>query len=194
VFKDQIWRFKSRFGRLYALLAAPRGGVCAEVGVWQGAFSARLVQLRAPRELHLIDPWHFEASLPERMYGGSEAKSQDDMDAIMASVVDRFSGNACVNIHRGKSADLVKLFPDAHFDWVYIDGDHSYDAVLSDLNAWFSKVKPGGRIVCDDYVWVDEARVQSVKAAIETFLKAHPGLKTRLVLGQFLIKTTRAEN
>lgn len=171
-------------------MAAPRGGVCAEVGVWAGGFSARIIQLRKPREVHLIDPWQFEPSLPERMYGGAVASSQAYMDDLMASVAARFAGNPSVKLHRSTSIEAAQRFADNYFDWVYLDGDHSYDSVLADLNAWFPKVKIGGRIVCDDYTWVDEKRTQSVKAAVDTFLRANPGHKGRLVFGQFLIRRT----
>jgi hypothetical protein len=188
ILKDQIQAFKSRPGRLYALLTVPRGGVCAEVGVWAGGFSSRIVQLRKPRELHLIDPWQFVPSLPERMYGGSVASSQTYMDDLMASVVDRFANNKSVKVHRASSIEAARNFPDGHFDWIYLDGDHSYEAVLADLRAWFPKIKVGGKIVCDDYTWIDETRTRSVKAAVETFLEANPDHRGRLVFGQFLIR------
>jgi hypothetical protein len=184
----QIQAFKSRPGRLYALLAAPRAGVCAEIGVWAGGFSRRIVQLRKPSELHLIDPWQFVPSLPERMYGGSVASSQSYMDNLMASVVERFASNPSVKIHRSTSLEAVRHFHDCYFDWIYLDGDHSYEAVLADLNAWFPKVKIGGLIVCDDYTWVDESRTRSVKNAVHAFLDSHPDHKGQLFLGQFLIR------
>ena len=188
ILRDFIWALKSRIGRLYALYSAPRDGVLAEIGVWQGGFSRRILQLRKPRELHLIDPWLFVASLPERMYGGSVAKGQSDMDAIMASVVNQFADRPEVRVHRSTSIEAATRFAERYFDWVYIDGDHSYDAVLSDLNVWFPKLKVGGKIVLDDYTWQDESRTLSVKAAAEKFVLANPGHKTRLVQGQFLIQ------
>jgi hypothetical protein len=147
---------KRRIGRFYALLSVPRDAVCAEIGVWRGEFSARLIKYRAPRELHLIDPWKFDSRFPGRLYGGMGAKSQADMDAIMSSVAYRFSNNKRVVIHRGVSLEVAKNFPDDYFDYVYVDGDHSYEGALADLNAWFTKLKAGGKIVCDDYAWVDE--------------------------------------
>jgi hypothetical protein len=186
--KDFVWALKSRIGRLYALYAAPRGGVLAEIGVWQGGFSRRILQLRKPRELHLIDPWLFVPSLPERMYGGSVAKGQSDMDAIMASVVKQFADSPAVRVHRDTSLEAAKRFTERYFDWVYIDGDHSCGAVLSDLNTWFPKLKIGGTVVLDDYTWQDESRTLSVKAAAEKFISDNPGHKTRLVQGQFLIQ------
>jgi hypothetical protein len=191
--KYQAQALKSRPGRIFALLVAPSGGICAEVGVWAGGYSARILQFRRPRELHLIDPWLFVPSLPERMYGGAVAPDQTYMDNLMLSVADRFSGNPEVELHRITSVEAAQKFRDCYFDWIYLDGDHSHDAVLNDLNAWFPKLKIGGVILCDDYTWVDEAKIRSVKTAVHAFLEANPGLKGRLVFGQFLIRKTRPD-
>jgi predicted O-methyltransferase YrrM len=48
-------------------------------------------------------------------------------------------------------------------DLVFIDGDHSEDAVLRDLHFWFRKVRRGGQILGDDY-WME-----SVSRAVEKF-------------------------
>ena len=42
------------------------------------------------------------------------------------------------------SVDFAKGFEDASLDFVFIDGDHSYDQVLADMRAWLPKVKDGG--------------------------------------------------
>ena len=36
---------------------------------------------------------------------------------------------------------------------LHIDGNHAYESVAADAEAWVPKVKPGGWIVFDDYVW-----------------------------------------
>ena len=133
-----FWMFRRRVLRD----AGPgRGGVCAEIGVWKGDFSRRIIDFLTPKELHLIDPWAFVPDLPNRWYGGAFARSQDDMDAIHRSVQERFSAEPAVRVHRGSSLDLATQFADGYFDWVYIDGDHSRQAVLCDLRAWHSKVR-----------------------------------------------------
>ena len=34
---------------------------------------------------------------------------------------------------------------------VFIDAEHTYDALSKDLRAWYRTVKPGGVIACHDY-------------------------------------------
>jgi len=50
------------------------------------------------------------------------------------------------------SVDAADDFPDRTFDWIYVDGDHTYDAVLSDLETFAPKVKQDGLILGHDYV------------------------------------------
>ena len=38
-----------------------------------------------------------------------------------------------------------------YFDFIYVDGDHSYEAVLADLLAWYPKLKKFGVMCGDDY-------------------------------------------
>ena len=164
----------------------PRNAVCAEIGVWKGEFSQQIKNLTRPKELTLIDPWAFQPSFPNRMFGGSVATSQDDMDAIYQSVVSQFAYET-VKILRMNSTDAAAQFPDSYFDWVYVDGNHYYEYVLSDLQTWLPKVRPGGFLTGDDYLWHDDNGRQSVKAAVTEFLNATPGLSVTVIGDQFII-------
>ena len=155
-------------GELLALL--PSGAVCAEIGVWKGDFSQLILELCQPRELHLVDPWEFAPNFPKRWYGGAKAKSQNDMDDIWRSVMQRFGMLPSVTIHKRKSTEFAAECPDGYFDWIYVDGDHSYAAVLEDLECWYPKLKRGGYISGDDYYWRDENQDYSVRRAVEWFV------------------------
>ena len=110
------------------------------------------------------------------------------MDAIFASVVERFRQNQVVSIHRACSAQAVGNFDDHYFDWIYIDGDHSFESVLNDLKLWSPKVKSNGVIALDDYYWMDENHQPSVKLAIEAFLANNRVTTAKCLQGQFLIR------
>lgn len=47
--------------------------------------------------------------------------------------------------------EASKEFPDEWLDFVFIDADHSEDAVLDDIRCWKPKVKPGGWLGGHDY-------------------------------------------
>ena len=49
------------------------------------------------------------------------------------------------------SVDAATLFPDQYFDLVFIDADHHYEEVLSDIKAWWPKIKKGGVLSGHDY-------------------------------------------
>ena len=56
-----------------------------------------------------------------------------------------------VYIHKGFSNDILKNIPDSYFDFMYIDADHTYEAVKKDLELCKIKTKPGGIIAGHDY-------------------------------------------
>jgi len=134
----------------------PEDSFGAEIGVWRGDFSARLLSEVRPARLHLIDPWRFESDSEYQCacYGGAVAKNQAEMDKIYEGVLRRFASEidaGLVFVHRGPSAQAGMKFPDAYFDWVYIDGNHFYEYVKRDLEVFATKLKPGGVLAGDDY-------------------------------------------
>jgi SAM-dependent methyltransferase len=108
----------------------PKGGVCAEIGTQIGNFARQILTLMKPAKLHIFDidftPFdhaHFEPAIQR----------------------------GTVELHQGDSSSLLSALPDRSFDFIYIDGDHSYDGVVKDLAAAANKIKDDGWIVCNDY-------------------------------------------
>ena len=153
----------------------PKNAVGAEIGVWRGDFSARIIAGAQPKVLHLIDPWlHAEGgSHANSLYGRS---SQDQMDEIHDHVRARFAkhideGN--VLIHRGSSEAILSSMEDDCLDYIYIDGDHAYDGVRKDIELAYRVVRPGGLICLDDHYlgrWWEDGIVR----AVNEFLGRYP--------------------
>jgi Methyltransferase domain len=134
----------------------PEGSIGAEIGVYEGDFSRRILRLVRPNRLHLVDPWVYEGASEYRhsLYGGRRGVDQRHLDQRYQAVVARLQGEvACgqVRIHRQSSEEASAIFEDAYFDWVYIDGNHTYAGVLSDLTRYYPKVRRDGLLTGDDY-------------------------------------------
>lgn len=143
--------------REFILRRMPSRGVVAEIGVDLGDFSEKILALNRPRELHLIDPWSAESGeYRQRQPEGAGSNSPRQLATVarFAVVRDRFASEidgGGVKLHRANSEVAASEFPDNFFDWIYIDGNHSYEAVRQDLELYWRKLKRGGFIVCDDY-------------------------------------------
>lgn len=132
----------------------PSGTCGAEIGVAQGGFSATILERAKPSKLHLVDAWQHQSV--EHLSTDVHNRSQSEQDARHATVLDRFAREIAagqVVVHRSFSHDAAVLFPDAHFDWIYIDGDHSEQGCTRDLESFLPKVKPDGLIMGHDYTW-----------------------------------------
>jgi SAM-dependent methyltransferase len=108
----------------------PKLGRIAELGTARGDFARHILAVCDPAKLHLIDI---------------------DLSMVDAQV----AADPRVVATRGYSHDVIASFPDGHFDWIYVDADHSYAGVSRDIAAAAPKVKPGGFLVFNDFAHVD---------------------------------------
>ncbi|MGF1482303.1 MAG: class I SAM-dependent methyltransferase [Cyanophyceae cyanobacterium] len=174
--------------RIKLLRKLPKKAIGAEIGVWKGGFSSKIIEITVPKELHLIDPWLFQSEFSERMYGGKVAKKQEDMDEIYQAVRDQFKDNTRVVIHRGFSEAVLAEFEDNYLDWVYIDGNHYYEYVCKDLELSFFKVKSGGIIAGDDYTWGAKNGFPVAKAVQDFVKEKKLENKLEIISSQFIIR------
>lgn len=115
--------FSDRHVMMRALATGERG---AEIGVQHGNFARFMLSELPVKELHLFE-------MNTALISGDVA------------------GDARVVLHAGDSSQNLLRLPDDHFDWIYIDGDHSYAGALKDARVAVSKVRPGGVLFFNDY-------------------------------------------
>lgn len=120
------------------LTVLPSGGVVAELGVDQGAFSAAILGRNQPEQLHLVDIWG-----DARYNEGKALQVRERFAPELAS--------GRVQITRALSLEAADRFADETFDWIYIDTDHSYATTIAELRTWAPKVKANGFIAGHDY-------------------------------------------
>jgi SAM-dependent methyltransferase len=116
--------------RLALIDRLPKGGVVAELGTFKGDFAREILARTAPHKLHLIDI-DFSGTDP------------------------RVLADSRVTQHNGLTHEIIASFPDGHFDWIYVDADHSYAGVVRDAAASAAKLKPGGYLIFNDFAHID---------------------------------------
>ncbi|WP_319024820.1 class I SAM-dependent methyltransferase [Nisaea sediminum] len=117
-----------------------------------GAFSEAILRNGRAAKAHLIDPWIFQDR--EDYLVDPTNGNQDIHTARYDLVAKRFASEVAagqVVIHRDFSENILPHFPDGYFDWIYVDGMHTKDAVLRDLRLAWAKIKRDGFVLGHDY-------------------------------------------
>jgi hypothetical protein len=163
--------------RVKMLEQMPKGGRCAEIGVWNGGFSGVILDVTTPSELVLIDPWDLLSDQGTEEWTHKKHQDHQEMNRMFQNVQSTYDHIPQVTIRKGFSAEVLASFPDEYFDWIYIDGNHLYEFVRRDVELGFKKVKPGGIIAGDDFFWKRDGRMH-VKDAVLDEMRAQ-GMRNR---------------
>lgn len=107
-----------------------------EIGVREGINAQNYLDELNIGNLYLIDVW--------KSYEGFERIKNTEWNYL--KVLNKFANNSKIHILRGFSNIMCIYIPDYYLDFVYIDGNHSYDYVINDLNLYNDKVKKNGLI------------------------------------------------
>ena len=122
----------------------PSGIIMAEIGCWAGESTLMFLRSGKIKQLYAIDLWRkdwageLEGS-PEFLARVKTVYSQ--MDQAEESFNKRMNGFDVVKM-KMTFQEAEKQLP--KLDFVYIDADHRYEAVLKDIQTAKRLVKPGG--------------------------------------------------
>jgi len=156
IVKRHIGCSRRAFGRLCTKRKYEIG---VEVGVLRGTFSEFLLKNTDLKKLYCVDLWDEEHSCEEEI----------SAEEIFKEAAKRLSAYGDrVTILRYESVLAARLFEDKSIDFIYIDADHSYSAVVTDLQEWMPKVRIGGMLAGHDFQ--DVGRTKQVSKALETVI------------------------
>lgn len=146
-------------------------GIGAEIGVKEGKFSKILLNGWHGCKLYLIDPWEEQ---DKSVYDENIHDHQSDY----SKTTENLKGLAGrYEIIKQYSSSAHSHFSKNSLDFIYIDGNHSYEGVKSDLELFYPKLKYGGIMMGDDYHAKDVEKVFGftfgVKKAVDEFCLAH---------------------
>lgn len=147
-------------------------GFGVEIGVQSGTFSEKIFSTwQICEKFYLVDLWKHQ---PDEIYYDAANFDDSRHEEYYVECRNRFSkynnnnNNNKYEFIRKSSEEASRLFPDEYFDFIYIDANHSYDAVMNDLKNWYPKIKKNGIFCGHDYEDNETARF-GVKSAVDSF-------------------------
>jgi len=132
----------------------------AEIGVYYGDNALDYLGSLDIKKIYLIDPYMIHPKYNEQIMKESEKEARAKLDVYKDKI----------EWVRIKSAEAASLFDDESLDFVYIDGDHSYEFVRDDITLYYPKVKKGGLLSGHDY---DYNKGTKVILAVNDFVKKY---------------------
>ena len=124
--------------------------ICAEIGLAEGNNALSIITNLNISKIYLIDNYR---QYPER---------RDEALQKLEAYKDKY-----IFINEN-SYDAAEVIDDYELDYLYIDGDHTFNGVTQDLNNYIKKVNRGGIISGHDY---NNTTVPGVKEAVDHFFK-----------------------
>lgn len=155
------------------------GGECTgvEVGAAQGLTSAHLLRSFPELRMTLVDCWcsfgrdssyYRSGDRNSRLSVDDQARRFNEAKALTA-----FAGNRC-RISRTRSVDAAKTTQPESVDFVFVDADHTREAVAEDLRCWWPAIKPGGILLGKDYGHRrDKISAWGISQAVHAFATNH---------------------
>lgn len=130
-----------------ALLNRIRADTIVEIGVRDGKNLLNLLSCNYIQQAYAVDIWKDTGIIAQN----DERSSQKILDEQYNTVIELSQKDPRIHIIKDFSTNAAKLFPDEYFDFVYIDADHTEQAVTDDINSWWSKIRYGGILSGHDY-------------------------------------------
>jgi hypothetical protein len=161
-----------------------------EVGIGYGLHAENILKNTNIEKLYLVDPMEYyenDAFPIDIVNNGGFELLKDEILLNLKKYEKRYE------FFRTTSTGISNSqIPDNSLDFVFIDGNHSYEYVKNDLEFWYKKVKNSGYITGDDY----ENYNFGVKQAVDEFVEKNNFILTFVTKegkeksGIFLIKKT----
>jgi hypothetical protein len=133
--------------------------VGAEVGVLYGDTSDYLLRSFPSLSLISIDPF-----LPYKEVDGERSAEEMARFESIAGMRLREHGTRS-KLFKATSLEVAGEMAPGKLDFVFIDANHSYEAVKEDLEAWYPKIRKGGLFSGHDYQW------EGVRKAVDEFFE-----------------------
>ena len=162
--QDNMGRFKERAGLFYIVSRLNNPKVIVEIGSWVGVSTCYIAGgLASNSKAHIYGVDTFKGSTINEAASVAWNKSVHNMGG---TTLNRFLENIRSTGFENKISPVVSESHDAakkwknEIDFLFNDGDHFYESVKKDFDAWFPYLSSNGVLAFHDY---DEKHPEVVK-------------------------------
>lgn len=148
-----------KLAQMFAELGYKRG---AEIGVADGRNSLILCENIPDLELWCVDPWEPYYDNPR---GGGKDQQHGNYE-LAKERLEKYNVHFC----RDMSLNVAINWDGPILDFVYIDGNHRFDYVMTDLIYWHPIVQKNGIVAGHDYY---RFKYAGVVDAVNAYVHAH---------------------
>lgn len=162
------WCSSEKAKSMMDLIYEVKPEICVEVGVFAGSSiypTASALKFLQKGQVYAIDPWetHFcldgyEEDNPHYLWW-----KQVDLNWIYLNflkLLNQFQLTFYCKVIRATGLQALDHFADQSIDILHIDGNHTENIAISDVEHYFPKVKKGGYIWLDDVDWPSVLRAK----------------------------------
>ncbi len=142
----------------------------AEIGCAFGGFARIVLAQWKGKTYHMIDPW---ISQDVKVY--KETQSSPEVYEHWYNACVALAGeDSRVRVIRDFSVPASEKFKDGQLDFAYIDANHAYAPVISDMDAWWPKIRIGGLMGGHDcYTATEGGHFCEVDQAVKRWAEQH---------------------
>lgn len=138
-------------GEFIAKMANKHGWTTgAELGVREGQTFLHLLESCPQLAMIGVDLWDVQPDNIGACSSWSLEHHLANYNTVKTKMA-RFPGRA--SLYRMSTDKAAKLIEDESLDFIFIDADHSEEAVRRDIENWSPKVQTGGAIIGHDIDW-----------------------------------------
>jgi len=124
-----------------------------EIGSFRGAsavfMGVQILNKNKNIKLHCVDPWEDSDEAKKTQPPRNETTDQSGLYNEFIQNIEKVK--SCIKPIRSSSFIASNQFKNESVDFIFVDGDHSYQAVFMDLNLWWPKLKVGGIMAGHDF-------------------------------------------
>jgi len=167
------WCTREKAERMMDLIHQTHPELCVEIGVFGGSSiypTAKALQYQGYGYVCAIDPWEKQECTKGYEVGDLNYQWWNALDLhqiyldFKQMLVKFQIFNTC-RVMKLTSAEALDHFMDESIDIIHIDGNHTEESALFDVQNWLPKVKKGG------YIWFDDVDWPSTRKAVKFLMK-----------------------